>query len=79
MLLCMQREMEIAAGSRFDISKENKENVGERMTTVSYFIAKQQPSALGSLRKAEIHKSLKLCHILKLKIQLGGLPSRQCS
>lgn len=81
MLLCMQREMEIAVGSQFDISKGNKENVGERMTTISYFIAKQQPSALGSRRKAEIHKSLKLCHILKLNIQLEGLPftPRQCN
>ena len=41
----------------------------------SYFIAKQQPSALGSHRKAEIHKSLKLCHILKLNIQVEGFPS----
>ena len=62
MLLCMQREMETAVGSQFDISKENKENVDERMTTISCFIAKQQPSALGSRRKAEIHKSLKLSH-----------------
>ena len=42
---------------------------------ISYFITKQQPSALGSRRKAEIHKSLKLYHILKLNIQLEGFPS----
>lgn len=44
------------------------------MTTISYFIVKQQPGASGSFRRAEIHKSGKLCHILKLSIQLEGLP-----
>ena len=42
---------------------------------ISCFIAKQQPSALGSHRNTEIHKSLKLCHILKLNIQVEGFPS----
>lgn len=51
------------------------------MNTIPYFIAKQQLGALGSFRNAEIHKSVKLCHILKLNIQLEGLPftPRQCN
>ena len=37
--------------------------------------ALQADSLLLSHRKAEIHKSLKLCHILKLNIQVEGFPS----
>lgn len=72
MLLCMQRGMDAAWGVNLILVK--KMFVVGGMTTVSYLIAKQQLSTLGSSRQAEIHTSGKLCHILKLNIQLEGLP-----
>lgn len=40
-----------------------------RMTTIPYFIAEPQPSALGSLSEAAAHTVGKLCHILRLNVQ----------
>lgn len=53
MLLCMQRGMETLI-----LILIKKMFVVGGMTTIPYFIAQQQLSALGSFRQAEIHKSL---------------------